>query len=70
MSPRYLMQVSMLSAQLELRSELADRFRDATSVPYGRLLIELLPRTDDQLRYCTNTRSIPSKGQVPKRLKH
>ena len=34
------MQVSTLSAQLGPRSELVDWYREATSVPYGRLLID------------------------------
>ena len=46
-SPRGAMQVSTLNAQMGLRSELADWYRDATSVHYGRLLINLSPRTDD-----------------------
>ena len=33
------------------------------------LLIELSPRTDDQLRHCKNTGSIPSKFYIFKRLK-
>ena len=45
-SPRDVMQVSTLSAQLGLGSELVDWYRDATSVLYGHLLIDLLPRTD------------------------
>ena len=68
-SPRGVMQVSTLSAQLGLRSELVDWYRDATSVPYGLLLIDLSPRTDDRLRYCTNTGSIPSKFYITDRLK-
>ena len=68
-SPRDVMQVSTLSAQLGLGSELVDWYRDATSVPYGHLLIDLLPRTDDRLRYCTNTGFIPSKFYIPDRLK-
>ena len=43
------MQVSTLSAQLRLRSELVDWYRDTTSVPYGHLLLDLPPRTVDQL---------------------
>ena len=58
-SPRDVMQVSMLRAQLGLGSELVNRYRDATSVPHGHLLIDLSPRTDDRLGYCTNTGSIP-----------
>ena len=49
--PRDLMQVTTLSTQLGLRSELVDWYRDATSVPFGHLLIDLPPRTDNRLRY-------------------
>ena len=69
-SPRDVMQVSTLSAQLGLGSELVDWYRDATSVPFGHLLIDLSPRTDDRLRYCTNSGSVPSKFYIPERLKH
>ena len=44
-SPRDVMQVSSLRAQLGLGSELVDWYRDATSVPYGHLLIDLSPRS-------------------------
>ena len=60
-SPPDVMQVTTLSTQLALGSELVDWYRDATSVPFGHLLIDLLPRTDDRFQYCTNTGSIPSK---------
>ena len=69
-SPRDVMQVSTLSAQLGLGSELVDWCRDATSVPFVHLLIDLSPRTDDRLRYCTNSGSVPSKFYIPERLKH
>ena len=68
-SPRHVMQVTTLSTQLCLGSELVDWYWDATSVPFGHLLIDLLPRTGDRLRYCTNTGSIPSKFYIPDRLK-
>ena len=68
-SPRDVMQVSTRSAQLRLASELVEWYGDATSVPYGRFLIELSPRTDYRLRYCTNTGSIPSKFYILDRLK-
>ena len=68
-SPRDVMQVTTLSTQLGLGSELIDWYRDATSVPFGHLLIDLSPRTDDRLHYCTNTGSIPSKIYIPDRLK-
>ena len=68
-SPRDVMQVTTLSTQLGLGSELVDWYRDATSVPFRHLLIDLSPRTDDRLRHCTNTGSIPSKFYIPERLK-
>ena len=64
------MQVNTLSTQLGLRSELVDWYRDATSIPFGHLLIDLAPRTDDRLRYCTNGGSDSSKFFIPDRLKH
>ena len=69
-SPRDVMQLTTLSTQLGLGSELVDWYRDATSVPFGHLLIDLSPRTDDRLRYCTNSGSVPSKFYTPERLKH
>ena len=68
-SSRDVMQVNALSTQLVLGSELVDWYRDATSVPFGHLLIDLSPRTDDRLRYCTNTGSSLSKFYIPDRLK-
>ena len=68
-SPRDVMQVTTLSTQLSFASELVDWYPAATSVPFGHLLIDLSPRTDDRLRYCTNTGSIPSKFYIPERLK-
>ena len=67
-SPRDVMQVTTLSTQLGLGSELADWYRDATTVPFGYLLIDLSPRTDDELRYCTNSGSVPSNFYIPERL--
>ena len=57
-SPRDVIQVTTLSTQLGLGSELVDWYRDAPSVPFGHLLIDLSPRTDDRLRYCTNSGSV------------
>ena len=68
-SPRDVMQVTTFSTQLGLGSELVDWYRDATSFLFGHLLFDLSPRTDDRLRYCTNTGSIPSKFYIPERLK-
>ena len=69
-SPRDVMQVTTLSTQLGLGSELVDWYRDATSLPFGHLLIDLSPRTDDRLRYCTNSGFVPSKFCIPEILKH
>ena len=68
-SPRDVIQVTTLSTQLGLGSELVDWYRDATSVPFGHLLIDLSPRTDDRLHYCTNSGSVPSKFYIPERLR-
>ena len=62
-------QVATLSVQLGLGSALVDWYRDATSVPFGHLLIDLSPRRDDRLRYCTSSGNIPSKIYVPYSLK-
>ena len=43
-SPRDVIQVTTLGAQLGLGSELVDWYRDATSVPFGHLS----PRTEDR----------------------
>ena len=69
-SPRDVMQVTTLGAQLDFGSELLEWYRDATSVPFVHLLIDLSPGTDDRLRYCTNSGSVPSKFHIPERLKH
>ena len=68
-SPRDVMQVTTLSTQLGLDLELVDWYQDATSVPFGHLLIDLSPRRDHRLRYCASTGSIPSKFYIPDRLK-
>ena len=69
-SSRDVMQLTTLSTQLGFGSELVDWHRDATSVPFGHLLVDLSSRTDDRLRYCTNSGSVPSKFYFPERLKH
>ena len=68
-SPGDVMEVTTLGAQLGLASELVDWYRDATTVPFGHLLTDLSPRTDDRLRYCTNSGSVPSKLSIPELLK-
>ena len=68
-SPRDVMQVTTLSTQFGLGLELVEWFRDATSVPFGHLLIDSSPRTEDRSRYCTNTGSIPLNFYIPDRLR-
>ena len=68
-SPRDVMQFSTLSAQLGLRSELTDWYRDATSVLFCHFFNDLSPQTDDRLRFCTNNGSILSKFCTPGWLK-
>ena len=69
-SPRDVMQVATLSTQLGLGSQLVDWYRNATSALFGHLLIDLSPRTDDRIRYCTNSGSVLSRFYIPERLKH
>ena len=69
-SPRDVLQVATLSVQLGHGSNLVDWYRDARSVHFGHLLIDLSPRTDDRFRYSTKSGKIPSKFYVPKNLKH
>ena len=68
-SPQDVHQVATLNVQLGIGSALFDWYRDATSVPFGHLLIDLSPRTDGRLRYCTNSGNILSEIYVPDNLK-
>ena len=68
-SPRDVMYVSTLSAQMGLGLELVDWYWDASSVPNGHLLIDLSPRPDDTIRYCTNSESFTSRNFIPDPLK-
>ena len=68
--PRDVMQMNTFSAPLSLGSELINWYGDATLVLYGLLLINLSPHTDNRLRYCTNSSSVPSKFYIPGWLKH
>ena len=63
--PRDVMQVTTFSAQLGLGSEPVDWYKDATSAPFGHLLIDLSPCTDDRLRCCTHTSSLTLKIFYP-----
>ena len=63
------MPITTLSTQLGVSSELVGCYRDATSDSFGHLLIDLWPRADDTLRYCTNIGSITLNVYIPVRLK-
>ena len=69
-SPRDVIQVGRLSVQLGLGLLLVDWYEDGTSVTFGHLLIDLSPRTDDRLRYCTNSGKKPSEFYIPEHLQH
>ena len=58
-SPRDVMQVTTLITQLGLGSELVDCYREARYVSFSGLLIDLSPRTDDRLRFCTTADPFP-----------
>ena len=64
-SRRDVLQIDTLSQQLGLGSQLKEWYQDATSTPYGHLLIDLTPKTVDSLRHCTNSGSVPSKFNLP-----
>ena len=59
------MQITSFGAQPSFRSELVHSYREATSVPFGHLLTDLSPRTDNRLRYCRVSGSVPSKLLFP-----
>ena len=56
-SPREVMQVSMLSALLGVGSNLVGRHRDATPFRYGHLSFDLSLGVDDRLRFRIDTGS-------------
>ena len=58
--PRNVLQISTLSQQLGLGSELEVWYED-----YGHLLIDLTPQTVDLLIYCPETGSVLSKLYLP-----
>jgi hypothetical protein len=64
-SPRDVHQVGKLSHQLGLGRQLIEWYKDATSKPFGHLLVDLSPRTVDKLRFCTATTSYPSQFYLP-----
>ena len=60
-SPRDVLQINTLSQQLGLGSQMKEWYQDATSVPYGHLLVDLTPKTVDLLSNCSNSGPVPTK---------
>ena len=64
-SPRDVNQVQKLGQQLGFGNHFTKWYQDATSIPFGHLLIDLSPRTNDKLRFSTNIGSFPTKFYLP-----
>ena len=64
-SSRDVLQFKTLSQQLGLGSQLKEWYQKAAYVPYGHLLIGLTPKTDDSLRYRSNSCSVPTNIYQP-----
>lgn len=64
-SPRDVNQISKFGQQLGLEKHFVEWYRTATSKPFGHLLIDLSPRTNDRLRFCTNCATRPTKFFLP-----
>ena len=64
-SPRDGQQIDLLGKQLGLGKTLRKWYAEATSVPYGPLLIDSSPKTNDLLRYSTDVTSFPTKFLLP-----
>lgn len=64
-SPRDVQQVNVLSKQLGLGNDLQKWYTNATSKPYGHIMIDLTPKTPDSLRYCSDVTSFPSIFYLP-----
>ncbi len=65
-SPRDVQQISRLGNQLGLGKQFNEWYKDAVSKPFGHLMVDLHPRTDDKLRFCTNCGSFPTQFYLPK----
>ena len=59
--PRDVLQINTFCQQLGIRSQGKEWYQDATSVPYGHLLIDSNPKTVYSLRYCSNSGSVSIK---------
>jgi hypothetical protein len=64
-NPRDVQQIKHLGRQLGLGNELDDWYKDATREPYGFLMIDLCPKTNENLRYSSGFN--PTVFFLPKR---
>ena len=62
-STRDVQQIDRLSTQLGLCKQLVNWYKDATT--FGHFLIDLSPRTNDNLRYCSDSASFPAVFYLP-----
>jgi hypothetical protein len=64
-SPRDVNQIAKFGQQLGVWKNFVQWYKDATSKPFGHLLIDLSLRTNDKLRYCTDVGTFPTKFYLP-----
>lgn len=64
-SPRDVNQISKFGQQLGFGSQFLNWYTDATSKPYGHLFVDLSPNVPDELRFCTDCGTFPSKFYLP-----
>ena len=64
-SPRDVNQIQKFGQQLGLGKHFSQWYHDATTDAFGHLLIDLSPRTNDKLRFCTDCGTFPSKFYLP-----
>lgn len=75
-SPRDQDQIGYLGRQLGNRKFLMASYKDATSEPFGHLMIDLDPRCNENLRYCNNITKTslfyipPQTGSFKSKLGH
>lgn len=61
-NPRDVQQISRLDSQIGMRGLLGDSYRDATSVPYGYLVVDLSPHNHTEFKLFTHV--FPGEDRV------
>ena len=64
-SPRDINQIQKFGQQLGVGAQFKKWYEDAASRPFGHLLIDLSPRTNDKLRFATDIGQFPTKFYLP-----